>query len=392
MQKTGDERFGELRSLMNQTALDDQARQTLWALLKQTHSTDKQEYEATWLPYLQDFEHHWRTPLAKIEDIFTIPHANDIAPFATFELIITGDALPYEWREDIGALLMSEHMRSVRVLRWVKGNFLTFREDFIESTNWTNLHALALPNQHIYIDVLEELVAAPFIKQLHTLDLTLNDFELGEWEAFVQPDCWHNIRHLEIAQTGVDPHSAALLAHTPSLSNLERLNLCDNSIQTEGALELANSKHIQLVYLDIEEGGVGHEGIQALLSAPNMQRLHTLMAPWNNIGDRDEPLHLEQSKLPALKHLNLSSNDLSNTTIESILNTKWLSQLDTLDLEYNPFEDPAAALLATAQHLEGVDVIFDIDQLSKKSIKQLSKSPHLPEVTIEWLKKQLQSS
>ena len=59
--------FGELRSLMNDEALDRHRREKLWTLLKTSFAEDEERYTSEWRPYLEGFPRHFKTPLATLE-------------------------------------------------------------------------------------------------------------------------------------------------------------------------------------------------------------------------------------------------------------------------------------------------------------------------------------
>ncbi len=76
-----DELFGSCRSLIQKRSLDVAERAKLWALLEQAHDVSASRYVEEWLPYLEEFSHHWQRPLVKLDDVYALIRARRIAPF-----------------------------------------------------------------------------------------------------------------------------------------------------------------------------------------------------------------------------------------------------------------------------------------------------------------------
>lgn len=77
-----EERFGEVRALLQEEALGVFERRTLWGHLTHAFKENPGAYAQEWVPYLAGFTHHWSTPLAVVE---SMDEAQRIAPFARFE-------------------------------------------------------------------------------------------------------------------------------------------------------------------------------------------------------------------------------------------------------------------------------------------------------------------
>ena len=76
--------FGSCRGFLQREELSVDARAQLWALLKRAYTLDKELYAQTWVPYLSDFPQHWQRPLVKLDDVYALPQARELAPFARF--------------------------------------------------------------------------------------------------------------------------------------------------------------------------------------------------------------------------------------------------------------------------------------------------------------------
>jgi uncharacterized protein (TIGR02996 family) len=166
-----------------------------------------------------------------------------------------------------------------------------------EPTRW-DLRELSLRYCGLTAAHARMIAAAPRLKNLHSLDLSLND------------------------EFGVE--AARALFSSPHLRSVVHLNLSSSRVRNKGVEALASAGWNHLRSLDLTASWVGPEGLRALLDSPNVQRLTSLGLGEN--GNQGEPhidvspeLAMRLTQLPHLVRLRLSPQRLDRR-IEPILN------------------------------------------------------------------------
>ena len=209
------------------------------------------------------------------------------------------------------------------------------------------------------------------------------------------------VTDLQLSAVGLDDAAAAKLAGAPLLADLRALDLCDNpALSTEGitallqqsplhtlrlrgclggdalAIALASCDALaELEVLELSSCGMSWRGLEALATAPHLERLRVLRLRDNVIkGSRGaraaaglqgaafasglEELDLggknkigprgaaSLASLPALRRLSLARNDIGIEGLRAICRPGALPALTTLNVAGNKLGPPAMAALA----------------------------------------------
>ena len=121
-------------------------------------------------------------------------------------------------------------------------------------------------------------------------------------------------------------------------------------IKGSNDLELGNIAHEQLRHLEIICGGLPKDVIQTIQKAklPNLETLLLYIGVEDYGFDGDITTIkelLDQSDFPNLSYLGLTDSEIQNEITKEVLNSKYISQITTLDLSMGGLTDDGGQLL-----------------------------------------------
>ena len=159
-------------------------------------------------------------------------------------------------------------------------------------------------------------------------------------------------------------------------------NLRSLTIKGSTDLELGEICHEGLEELEIICGGLGKSEIQAIARAklPNLKKLllYIGVEDYGFDGDADTIKELlEQADFPKLAYLGITDSEIQDELTQTVLESKWMSQIETLDLSLGTLTDKGGELLL--QKLPDYPNIKTLDvhhhYMSDDMIKKLQELP-----------------
>lgn len=159
-------------------------------------------------------------------------------------------------------------------------------------------------------------------------------------------------------------------------------NLRSLTIKGSTDLELGEICHEGLEELEIICGGLGKSEIQAIARAklPNLKKLllYIGVEDYGFDGDADTIKEfLEQADFPKLAYLGITDSEIQDELTQTVLESKWMSQIETLDLSLGTLTDKGGELLL--QKLPDYPNIKMLDvhhhYMSDDMIKKLQELP-----------------
>ena len=195
---------------------------------------------------------------------------------------------------------------------------------------------------------------APAAGRLATLHLTNAAIGDAGARALAQGQ-GATLRDLDLCFNAIGPAGATALARSPRLAHLARLDLTSNPLEAEGAVQFAERLALpalrdldlswcdlgpeaaalgaapclaNLVKLDLCGNDLGDEGFARLLESPHLGHLEELMVGDNALGDAAlAALCARADALPALTHLRLENNPITDAGMQQLCKSRLLSQL-----------------------------------------------------------------
>jgi uncharacterized protein (TIGR02996 family) len=209
------------------------------------------------------------------------------------------------------------------------------------------------------------------------------------------------LRFLDLNNTWLRGTEVPDLVAAPALQSVETLDLSGNPLATAGAALLATAGNLAgLRRLVVNSAGLGSAGAWSLCQA-NLPALESLHLRTNAIGD-DGLAALAQGTLPRLRELNVSYNGITARGLAALtghcpeglasLDLSWNrfgddgvgalaagpGSLVALDLSYCELTDRAAAALASWPGLGGlVTLNLGTNRIGDDGLTALARSPHL---------------
>jgi uncharacterized protein (TIGR02996 family) len=242
----------------------------------------------------------------------------------------------------------------------------------------------------------EVLFGSEGLARLRGLDLSGNELTAADMARLAASRSPSPLQVLELGEAKSGGHwdthtlsnslgdeGLALLASSPHLERLLRLNLSANQIGSQGIAALAASRHLgSLRELVLDWNAIGPEGLLALAASHGLPALNALSLEANALGDGEIPPHLfDGSGLRGLRRLNLSSTRLGERVIralaagtpmtqlrhlnltgceigpegmQALVQSSQLTAVTHLDLSYNPLGDEGVIALASAATLNNL--------------------------------------
>jgi uncharacterized protein (TIGR02996 family) len=265
--------------------------------------------------------------------------------------------------------------------------FLTHAEDIFRLAPIRKL-SLGDVNPH-----LEELFASPFLERVVSLQIN-PEFS---WRQNDYPSS-------QLTDEGI-----AILARSPHLRNLQRLDLAWNRVSERGVHSLANSPHLaRLTTLDLTDNDVGPEAIAHLVAARNWKLL-VLALSNNDIGDHgmshirgrrslselaelhlssnhisyEGIVHLISSELTNLTALSLDGNEIGAEALHILLEWSVAPRLARLSLSSNRIGSEGARALAASPLARNLTHLYlRYNDIGPQGVKELAASPHLQNLVV----------
>jgi uncharacterized protein (TIGR02996 family) len=148
------------------------------------------------------------------------------------------------------------------------------------------LRVLKLGETGLRDEGVRRLCSAPWTHSLVELDLMRNYLSDSACRAIRDEGQFHNLRHLDIRTNGpklgpgtkerITDKGLAALAKAKCLSNLRHLNLHSLPITAAGVDTIINTPNWKLAELDVGGTEIGAAGIKVLARSPNISRLTRL--------------------------------------------------------------------------------------------------------------------
>jgi uncharacterized protein (TIGR02996 family) len=270
--------------------------------------------------------------------------------------------------------------------------FLAHAEDIFQLAP---IRKLSLGDVNPY---LEDLAKCPYLERVVSLQ--------------INPEfSW---RQNDYPSSQLTDHGVGILASSPHLQHLQRLDLGWNQLTSAGAAQLASSQYLQhLTALDLSDNDLDedaivtingwHECLLATLALSNnhlgdrgMRNFHLAgeAAAWNHAKLNELHLasnqisgagieHLAFSKLTALKILSLDGNEIDANAIRHLANSPVAARLVRLSLSSNRIGDEGVSALVAApctRHLTHLYLRYN--QIGPEGVQALAASPHLENLVV----------
>ncbi len=185
---------------------------------------------------------------------------------------------------------------------------------------------------------------------------------------------------LELSSLSLTSASVRLLAKSPAVAHLLRLDLRNNKLDAAAVEALAASPHLKgLLELELSQNDIGDEGLLALASSergfPRLRRLRlsSVKATAKGIAA------LSRSRFPELRSLDLSYNRLDLRAARALAHSSSFPELTGLNLGSTNLDDRRAHALAEASGLPKLTSLDLIDnkKLTADGAVALIRSPNL---------------
>ncbi len=135
------------------------------------------------------------------------------------------------------------------------------------------------------------------------------------------------VRALDLRSKHLVLEDAELLAESPELQNIHRLNLAYNGLQDEGTRALVRSEMIANVrWMDLAGNSVGLLGLKCICDSEHMGHLEHLDMTGNWVDDDGAVMLAETDKLPSLRRLILRGNPIHPEGAEAIVASPYLHE------------------------------------------------------------------
>lgn len=222
--------------------------QDLWRMVREASTTHADEYRAQWVPYLSQFEHHWRRALTTCNGIDDLERAIQLAPFAQFGLRLSELHPTYT---QLAAILEHAAMQHVCEL---------------------DLYGVSIDDEEAQL-----LAQCQSLNQLVWLELTGCWLDAPCCEALCQGGHFGSLRVLRVADGDIQNEGVAHLAHARNMPSLTALSIANNEIDDDGLATLIESPLFsRLVALDLGHNPITDRSIKRLLDALPSSQLNAL--------------------------------------------------------------------------------------------------------------------
>jgi uncharacterized protein (TIGR02996 family) len=136
------------------------------------------------------------------------------------------------------------------------------------------------------------------------------------------------------------------LTSSPRLSRLRKLDLTRNVLKHDNVVRLAKAKAPNLTELILDENDVDGRTVQALLQSKTLVNLERLSLRRTRMCGDDPKIVAKTPNASRLRSLNLHDNQCNDEGVTALANSPHLSNLSELDLGYTVISPAAIANLA----------------------------------------------
>ena len=216
-----------------------------------------------------------------------------------------------------------------------------------------------------------ELSAMPQMEGLETLRLGHN--ALGGPGAAILLESMHlsSLRHLDLSSARIGSRGLGVLMHGMPCGELDELKLsrCDLTADTLRDL-LASPSLRQLQVLDIGNNAIEARGAR-VLAEHCPESLQTLDLRFCNLGDAGVEALMESNRLGNLHTLILHGNQLRLGSARALAGCDRLPKLRVLGLRNNALDTQAAQALIGSPHLHLTALQLEVNSLTSEDREQL---------------------
>ncbi|GJL66075.1 MAG: hypothetical protein NPIRA05_10460 [Nitrospirales bacterium] len=220
-----------------------------------------------------------------------------------------------------------------------------------ESTLWSQLTELELFNVRLDSQAAQVFTLPDGLTELTRLSLGGGGYsknslsENGAQELANAPNL-QNLRFLDLGFNDIGDRGFEYLAKSEYLANVEELHLQANEISHDSFVYISVSKFLHNVcVLDLSHNDLCDRAVESLVLAAPMQ-VTTLWLYHNDIKDRGVRMIANAPMTQQLVELNLAQTGMTDQGAQSLLDSEYLVQIQTLFLGLNDFSDEMKIQLA----------------------------------------------
>jgi uncharacterized protein (TIGR02996 family) len=210
-----------------------------------------------------------------------------------------------------------------------------------------------------------EVAQSPLLSRIRELDLCGNDLGNGGPNILARSPYLGHLEFLDLSFNDLTNRGIESLVTLRALKNLKRLHLNDNArISTPGIRQLADSPNFaNLLALDLSGNDLNESSVRTLINGTSLKKLVELRLSGNRLSDGGVQALAESELLRnLLRHspaLDLSENQIGPVGAQHLAASPVLSEVQVLDLSGNALGDAGLRSIATsryARHLRALRV------------------------------------
>lgn len=387
--RSHEDRFGELRSLL-QSPPDEESWEQLCTTLDAWPDMEQLEQEV--IPYVLSYTEKWPSELCELPERWI-------------------------WRAKEG--LQAPMLKLVTMVNysWTDGLDAEERAHIIGNHPHLNrLRSLVLDYTHINAETLQELARSPNVQHITTLSLAdywqdgdatqrvflsaplpalkqlkLNGYGLDEaFPQMLQAPYIDQLNTLELSDAELEREQLKALIKTGLLKQLERLALTQCELELSALKPLLSAPAPQLKHLDLSANNLNTSALVAILKSELGLQLSSLGFAYNSIDEgnaftklKDAPLNLEQ--------LDLSCTNIPTRALKALGQCTWMKNIKVLNLSGNELHDTTdLKALLKSPHLGNLEqLILKGNYLSEEDYEYIHNAMTLPKVVRDQFQAEL---
>jgi uncharacterized protein (TIGR02996 family) len=214
--------------------------------------------------------------------------------------------------------------------------------------------------------LLPKLIHSPLLTHVRELDLCDNGLGNGGVDLLTRSPHLKHLEELDLSFNGMDDRGVTALARASSLPALTALALNDNvAITADGVKALAESPFFAgLMDLDVAGNDIGEAGVRFALESPALARLRSLKLNRNPIGDagvtalaRSALLGRMLARMAKLELRGHANGPIGADGAAALAASPAMAKCAVLDLTGNELGDAGLAALAASPHFAALRVL-----------------------------------
>ncbi len=211
--------------------------------------------------------------------------------------------------------------------------------------------------------VMPKLIHSPLLSRVRELDLCNNDLGNGGVALLIRSPFLKELDTLDLGFNGLDDAGVELLARSSNFPGLTTLTLNYNDrVTSAGLTALAESPFFAgLTTLDVSDNDITDAGVRAVVASPSCARLHTFHVRGNPIGDAGAAAVARSALLGRIlartPRLELRKCEIGAAGVAALVESRLLARCSTLDLTGNDIGDRGFAALVQSPHLPHLRVL-----------------------------------